>query len=205
MFNENETNGNNPFSQENEEIKEEIQKEADDTAKENVQEGTAEEVATEAEMSEEEKLKLALNDLNNKYIRLMADFDNFRKRQAQERESLLKYGCCDILKKILPVLDNIERGRKSCENIEDPKTLKDSFEVIIKNLTDTLEKCGLERICAENCTFDPEFHEAIMRTPSAEKAEDEIIAELQTGYKFKDTVLRPSLVNVASAPEEENN
>lgn len=201
MFNENETNGNNPFSQENEEIKEEA---AAEVANEETATETSEETSQET-ISNEEKLKAELDDLNNKYLRLMADFDNFRKRQAQERESLLKYGCCDILKKILPVLDNIERGRKSCENIEDAKTLKDSFEVIIKNLTDTLEKCGLERICTENCTFDPEFHEAIMRTPSADKNEDEIIAELQTGYKFKDTVLRPSLVNVASAPEEENN
>lgn len=201
MFNENETNGNNPFSQENEEIKEEA---AAEVANEETATETSKETSQET-ISNEEKLKAELDDLNNKYLRLMADFDNFRKRQAQERESLLKYGCCDILKKILPVLDNIERGRKSCENIEDAKTLKDSFEVIIKNLTDTLEKCGLERICTENCTFDPEFHEAIMRTPSADKNEDEIIAELQTGYKFKDTVLRPSLVNVASAPEEENN
>ncbi len=198
MFNENETNKNNPFSEEaTEEMTEETQ--AEETAEE-----VAEEATEETLESSEDKLKADLEDLNNKYIRLMADFDNFRKRQAQERESLLKYGCCDILKKILPVLDNIERGRKSCENIEDPKTLKDSFEVIIKNLTETLEKCGLEKICTENCTFDPEFHEAIMRTPSAEKQEDEIIAELQTGYKFKDTVLRPSLVNVASAPEEGN-
>ena len=202
MFNENETNGNNPFSEEvNEETKEEVQTEA--INEETTTEATEEPAQESA--SNEEKLKAELDDLNNKYLRLMADFDNFRKRQAQARESLLKYGCCDILKKILPVLDNIERGRKSCENIEDAKTLKDSFEVIIKNLTDTLEKCGLERICTENCTFDPEFHEAIMRTPSADKNEDEIIAELQTGYKFKDTVLRPSLVNVASAPEEDNN
>ncbi len=202
MFNENETNGNNPFSEEvNENIQEENQTE---TAEEIIPE-EIEEAADEAPKANEDKLRAELEDLNNKYIRLMADFDNFRKRQAQERESLLKYGCCDILKKILPVLDNIERGRKSCENIEDAKTLKDSFEVIIKNLTDTLEKCGLEKICTDNCTFNPEFHEAIMRTPSTEKGEDEIIAELQTGYKFKDTVLRPSLVNVAAAPEEENN
>ncbi|MBR1977706.1 nucleotide exchange factor GrpE [bacterium] len=201
MFNENETNGNNPFSEENEEMKEEVTTETPEETTEEV----SKEALEETPASNEDKLKAELEDLNNKYLRLMADFDNFRKRQAQERESLLKYGCCDILKKILPVLDNIERGRKSCESIEDPKTLKDSFEVIIKNLTDTLEKCGLERICTDNCTFNPEFHEAIMRTPTAEKNEDEIIAELQTGYKFKDTVLRPSLVNVASAPEEENN
>lgn len=202
MFNENETNKNNPFS---EEATEEMQEETQAEALNNANDGAQEETAEETLESSEDKLKADLEDLNNKYIRLMADFDNFRKRQAQERESLLKYGCCDILKKILPVLDNIERGRKSCENIEDPKTLKDSFEVIIKNLTETLEKCGLEKICTDNCAFNPEFHEAIMRTPSAEKQEDEIISELQTGYKFKDTVLRPSLVNVATAPEEEGN
>lgn len=137
--------------------------------------------------------------LNNQYIRLAADFDNYRKRQAQERESLLKYGAENILKKLLEVLDNFERGAKSNETVDDCETLKESFNLIHKQLMDVLSKSGLEVIEAEGQIFDPNFHEAVMQTPTDEYPEHTIIAELQKGYKLGDRVLRPTLVNVATA------
>lgn len=138
-------------------------------------------------------------NLNNQYIRLAADFDNYRKRQAQERESLLKYGAENILKKIIEVLDNFERGEKANESVEDCDKLKESFNLLHKQLIDVLTKSGLEVIEAEGKEFDPNFHEAVMQTPTSEYPEHTIIAELQKGYKMGDRVLRPSLVNVATA------
>lgn len=166
------------------------------------------EVATEnAEIETEEKIEEEVNPwqekyetLNNQYIRLAADFDNYRKRQEAERESLLKYGAENTVKKLIEVLDNFDRGAKAIETVEDCEKVKECFNLAYKNFNDVLGKIGLEVIKAEGEEFDPNFHEAVMQTPTDEKPENTIIAELQKGYKLGDKVLRPTLVNVATAP-----
>ena len=152
----------------------------------------------EQEGPEDTDLQKKYEILNNQYIRLAADFDNYRKRQAQERESLLKYGAENTLKKIIEVLDNFERGAKANETVEDCEKLKESFNLVHKQLVDVLTKSGLEVIEAEGKEFDPNFHEAVMQTPTSEYPEHTIISELQKGYKMGDRVLRPALVNVAT-------
>ncbi len=138
-----------------------------------------------------------LETLKSQYIRLAADFDNYRKRHAQERESLLKYGAEETLKKLLPVLDTFERAKKSVAEIEDIEKIKESFNVVQKQLMEALEKAGLEKIETENQTFNPELHEAVMQTQTEEYGDHTIINELQSGYKLGDRVLRPAMVNVA--------
>jgi len=135
--------------------------------------------------------------LNNQYLRLAADFDNFRKRQEQERENLLKYGAENTIKKLIEVLDNFDRGLKAIETVEDCEKVKECYHLAYKNFNDVLGKIGLEVIKAEGEDFDPNLHEAVMRTPSEDTPENTIIAELQKGYKLGDKVLRPTLVNVA--------
>ena len=137
--------------------------------------------------------------LNNQYIRLAADFDNYRKRHEQEKEALLKYGAENTLKKMIEVLDNFERGLKAIATVEDCETVKECYNLAYKNFTDVLTKAGLEAIKAEGEEFDPNFHEAVMQTPTSDKPEHTIVAELQKGYKLGDKVLRPTLVNVAVA------
>ncbi len=154
------------------------------------------------ENSNEEKLKLALEDINNKYIRLAADFDNFRKRQMSERESLLKYGAEDTLKKIIPVLDTFSRAKKSMENLEDIGAIKEWYEVFIKQLNDVLDKIGLKKIEVEGKEFDPNTMEAVMQTPTKDYPSHTVISELQAGYQLHDRVLRASMVNVATEGEE---
>ena len=149
--------------------------------------------------SGDDELQKKYDELNSQYIRLAADFDNYRKRQAQERESLLKYGAENTLKKIIEVLDNFERGAKANETVEDCEKVKESFNLVHKQLLEVLSKAGLEIIEAEGKEFDPNFHEAVMQTPTSEYPEHTIINELQKGYKLEDRVLRPSLVNVATA------
>ncbi len=138
--------------------------------------------------------------LNNQYIRLAADFDNFRKRQEAERENLLKYGAENTVKKLIEVIDNFDRGIKAIETVEDCEKVKECYQLAYKNFNDVLAKIGLEIIPAEGEIFDPNLHEAVMQTPTEEKPENTIIAELQKGYKLGDKVLRASLVNVATAP-----
>lgn len=137
--------------------------------------------------------------LNNQYIRLAADFDNFRKRQEAEKESLLKYGAENTVKKLIEVIDNFDRGIKAIETVDDCEKVKECYHLAYKNFNDVLTKIGLEVIKAEGEEFDPNLHEAVMQTPTDEKPENIIIAELQKGYKLGDKVLRPTLVNVATS------
>ena len=135
--------------------------------------------------------------LKNQYIRLAADFDNYRKRQAQERECLIKYGAEDTLKKLLPVLDTFERAQKSIAEMDDPEKIKESFEVLQKQFMEGLEKIGLQKIDTAGQEFNPELHEAVMQTPTNDQPDNTIVAELQSGYKLHDRILRPAMVNVA--------
>ncbi len=173
-----ETTVNNPFSEDciSKEEVEEITEECDNTI---------------------EKMQCEIDKLNNQYLRLAADFDNYRKRQMQEREALLKYGAEDTLKKLIETLDTIDRAVASTEKLEDVKAVKDSYNIVFKQLFDALNKIGLEVIETKDATFDPNLHEAVMQTPTSEYPEHTIIAELQKGYKLGDRVLRPALVNVA--------
>jgi len=171
--------------------------------KEEQNENTEEQVTQTQEPSDEkelDKVKGDLENLNNQYIRLAADFDNYRKRQMQERESLLKYGSEKLFKAILPVLDTIDRAQKTIDETEDANILKESYNVVVKQLFDVLQKEGLEVIKAVGEEFDPNLHEAVMRTPADENNKaNSVISELQKGYKIADKVLRATLVNVASA------
>ncbi len=178
-------NTNNPFEQ----------KESEDE----VQVEQKEEVS---EQDECEKLKAELDDLNNKYLRMAADFDNYRKRQMQERESLLKYGAADTMTKLLAVLDTFERAQESLKDVEDVQSVKEGYEVAFKQLMDTLKKAGLETIDALGAEFDPNLHEAIAQTPTNEHPDNTVISQMQKGYKLADRVLRPALVNVALNEEE---
>lgn len=166
--------------------------------KENEENKEAEIVENDVEVeSKETELQAQLDDLNNKYLRLAADFDNFRKRQAQERENLIKYGAEETLKSIIPVLDTFERAKSSIEKLEDVNAVKESYEVCIKQLNGVLDKIGLKKIEALGKEFDPNIMEAVMQTPTDEQAPNTVVAELQAGYQLHDRVLRPTMVNVA--------
>ncbi len=186
-----------------EDIKEEIKDEEVNTESDNspeTEDPTSEEKAdnVQAETSDINPLQEKYDTLNNQYLRLAADFDNYRKRNEQEREALLKYGAENTLKKMLEVLDNFERGLKAIETVDDCEKVKECYNLAYKNFTDVLSKAGLETIKAEGEAFDPNFHEAVMQTPSSDVPEHTIIAELQKGYKLGDKVLRPALVNVST-------
>lgn len=195
----------NPFSSDKNEEK--LNKEQVEEVENKAEEEKAVDEASEETDNKEEKVEKTeeinpfqekYDALNNQYMRLAADFDNYRKRQEQEKEALLKYGAENTLKKMIEVLDNFERGIKAIETVDDCEKVKECYRLAYKNFTDVLTKAGLESIKAEGETFDPNFHEAVMQTPSSEHPEHTIIAELQKGYKLGDKVLRPTLVNVAT-------
>lgn len=185
---------NNPFKNTSSEDLDKIKNEELNHDNNETQEPLSQEETSEKNNELQEKY----DALNQQYIRLAADFDNFRKRQEQERENLLKFGTENALKKLIEVLDNFERGKKALENVEDCQLVKDSFDLVHKQTMETLAKLGMEVIETEGQTFDPNFHDAVMQTPTNEYPEHTIINELQKGYKIGDKVLRPALVNVAT-------
>ena len=182
-----------------ENLESEAKADEDSVAVENTETEQEAENNKENETEEVNPLQEKYDKLNNQYIRLAADFDNYRKRHEQEKEALLKYGAENTLKKMIEVLDNFERGLKAIETVEDCEKVKECYNLAYKNFTDVLTKAGLETIKAEGEEFDPNFHEAVMQTPTSDKPEHTIVAELQKGYKLGDKVLRPTLVNVAVA------
>lgn len=188
--------GNNPFKKHQDEQCENNQ--VNEMSEQDVEPAETEEKELSAAHGEFDKLKEEYDKLNNQYLRLAADFDNYRKRQEQERESLLKFGTENALKKMIEVLDNFDRGEKALEKVEDCQQVKDSFNLVHKQTIEALTKLGMELIEAENQEFDPNFHEAVMRTPTEEHPENTVISVLQKGYKMGDKVLRPALVNVAA-------
>ncbi|HIS89477.1 TPA: nucleotide exchange factor GrpE [Candidatus Avigastranaerophilus faecigallinarum] len=209
-FFENKLNKGNPFvdrkkkkGEEKNTMTDEIKENEQDIIEEQEENNEVEETSTEAEIAEEntdkesEKLKQDFENLNNQYLRLAADFDNYRKRQAQEREALLKYGAEECMKKIIEVVDNFDRALTMVEKIDTVEKMKETFYVLNKQLTESLSKLGLEQIKSVGEVFDPNMHEAVMQTPTDEYPEDTIINELQKGYKLGEKVLRPAMVSVA--------
>ena len=191
----------NPFKKNNEKLDTENQEIDFEEIKEDTEDNTetAEEAVSDV-VEEKNEWKDKYETLNNQYIRLAADFDNFRKRQEAEKESLLKYGAENTVKKLIEVIDNFDRGIKAIESVEDCEKVKECYHLAYKNFNDVLTKIGLEVIKAEGEEFDPNLHEAVMQTPTDKKPENTIITELQKGYKLGDKVLRATLVNVATAP-----
>ena len=192
MSHKHDKHNNNPFK--NAELDENIEN------NENSVEETAEEIKQETQ-EEKNELQEKFDALNQQYLRLAADFDNYRKRQEHEREELLKFGTENALKKMIEVLDNFERGKKALESVEDCVKVKESFDLVHKQTVEALKKLGPEEIETEGKEFDPNFHDAVMQTPSAEHPEHTVINELQKGYKMGDKVLRPALVNVATSQD----
>ena len=198
----------NPFKKAIDDNKENIKEsevditvESENEAEENKTAEETEENNTEENTSNTNEWKEKYEELNNQYIRLAADFDNYRKRQAQERESLLKYGAEKAVKSLLEVADNFERGLKAIETVEDCNKLKECYNLAYKNFNDVMTKLGVEHISAEGEIFNPNLHEAVMQTPSSEIPEHTIISELQKGYTLSGKVIRPTLVNVATVEE----
>jgi len=137
-----------------------------------------------------------LDELNDKYLRLLAEFDNFRKRSQEEKAKMYNNGVGDAITKILPVIDNIGRALDSESDRE--SSLYKGVEMIEKQLMKTLEDIGVEEIIAEGKPFDPNYHFAVAHVEDGNFSENTVTEELQIGYKYKDKVLRHSMVKVAN-------
>ncbi len=172
-----------------EEKKEEAEKPAEDTKPGE----TAEEKAEEKKPSPEQE---KIDDLTDRLKRQMAEFENFRKRTEKEKADMFDAGARSVLEKILPVVDNFERGLANAPAEGD--AFGDGVRMIYKQMTKTLDDIGLVAIDAKGQTFDPNLHNAVMHVDDDQYGENEVVEELQKGYTFHDTVVRHSMVKVAN-------
>nr|YP_009530664.1 heat shock protein GrpE [Paulinella micropora]AXY63353.1 heat shock protein GrpE [Paulinella micropora] len=146
-------------------------------------------------------LSLEKESLQGQYVRIAADFDNFRKRQIRDQEELRLQITCSTLEAILPVVDNFERARQQLDpQTEEGQELHRSYQGLYKQLVDIFKQMGVSPMRVEGELFDPNLHEAVLREPSDVYAEDIITDELQRGYQLNGKVLRHALVKVSMGP-----
>ena len=183
---------------------------AEETAEEVVEETTAAEaeetVAEEAEETvrdaadtlseEEEKLRIQLADINDRYVRLMAEFDNFRKRTSEEKNAIYSQATADAYADLFPILDNFERAFENAD--ASPEDFRKGVDMIYQQVLTIFEKAGVESFGEPGDTFDPTIHTAVMHVEDESKGENEIIAVFQKGYRMGDKILRYAMVKVAN-------
>ena len=192
-----------------EENREETEDAGTETAAEEAEGETAAEEATEEEKEKETAKELfhhekkdpkdeKIAELTDRMQRTMAEFDNFRKRTEKEKAAMYEIGAKDIIEKILPVLDNFERGLTTVPEEEKENPFVQGMDKIYKQFVKTLEDIGVKPMDAAGKPFDPNFHNAVMHVEDEELGENIVAEELQKGYTYRDSVVRPAMVKVAN-------
>ena len=196
-------------------VEETVEETAEDTAEEVAEETTvAEEGETmaescdESEQSTKEKAKLfkkkkdakdeKIEELTDKLLRQMAEFDNFRKRTDKEKSAMYEIGAKDIIEKLLPVVDNFERGFTTVTEEDKEDAFVTGMEMVYKQLMTMLEGVGVKPIEAVGQEFNPDLHNAVMHVEDEEVGDNIIVEEFQKGYMYRDSVVRYSMVKVAN-------
>lgn len=184
----------NPEIQEQQEISEEIREEiknvneASQNHKNDLEEN---EPLAQAEISEEEKLKAELAEWNNKYLRLYAEFDNYKRRTVKERIELQQTAGKDVIVDLLPVLDDLERAKKAMDAATDISSVKEGVNLIQHKLKNILAQKGLKEMEANHAPFDADLHEGITSIPApTDELKGKVLDELEKGYYLNDKVIR---------------
>lgn len=206
MEKEKETLDENITEETNNEVKD---NEAENTKAENIETEETVEEANEQEAEDtkkkffkkkdkKDKKDQQIEELNDKYQRLFAEFQNYRNRSEKEKTAMYEVGAKAIIEKILPVVDNFERGVAALSEEDLDSPVGQGMNLIYKQMTAALEDMGVTVIEAEGKEFDPELHNAVMHEDNEELGENMVSQELQKGYKYRDSVVRHSMVKVAN-------
>jgi len=167
---------------------------------------------SQEEMSNEEEMTLMQSELDgakaqaqiaiDRMMRLAAEFDNYKKRSAKEYENIRKYAAENIIKELIPIVDNFERAIESANESKDIDSLLKGISLILSQMLNLLEKEGVVRIKAVGEVFDPNVHEAVMHIASDDYPENVVAQELQKGYILRDRVVRPAMVSVSKGSKD---
>lgn len=168
--------------------------------KEDITTNTAEEVKQEAPAAEVEKTpEEKLAEMNDKYVRLYAEFENFRKRAAKERIDQLKFAGEDVLKQLIPVMDDFDRAMKASEKTPDVKTIKEGVQLIYNKFKNILTQSGVAEMNATGKVFDSELHDAVTNVPAPNPdMKGKVVDEVEKGYWLNGKVLRHAKVVVGN-------
>lgn len=174
--------------------------EAAETSADGSAEGeTCEEASDENnEAEKKDKKDLKIEELNDKYMRTFAEFDNFRKRTEKEKAAMFEVGAKSIVEKILPIVDSFERGLATVTEEQKSEPFVEGMDKVYKQLMTTLSEAGVKPIEALNTEFNPDFHNAVMHVEDENVDENIIVEEFQKGYMYHDSVVRHSMVKVAN-------
>ncbi|MBI4849942.1 MAG: nucleotide exchange factor GrpE [Nitrospirae bacterium] len=163
-------------------------------------EPTEPEQTTGSDIEDIEALKKSLSEAGDKYVRLYAEFENYKRFAARQKEDQLKYANESLLKDLLTVLDHLELALQHTSGNESSGPLAEGVQLTLKEIKTTFEKYGLTGIDALNKPFDPNVHHAMAQVEAGDAAENTVVKEFRKGYMFKDRVLRATLVGVAKKP-----
>ena len=177
-----------------EETEETSEEAGSEEAKEDTEKKTGKKLFSKKKDKKDEKIE----ELTDKLTRQMAEFDNFRKRTEKEKSQMYEIGAKDIIEKILPVVDNFERGLDAVKEEEKEDPFVQGMEKVYKHLVTTLEGIEVKPIEAVGQPFDPNFHNAVMHVEDENFGENIVAEEFQKGYTYRDSVVRHSMVKVAN-------
>ncbi|MCJ7841823.1 nucleotide exchange factor GrpE [Lederbergia sp. NSJ-179] len=161
-----------------------------------VDEARSEEEKKDETTSKIEELQAKLEEAENRYLRLYADFENSRRRARQELEAREKYKSQELITELLPAIDNFERAMAIEPENEQSKALLNGVEMVYRSIIEALKQAGAEQIEAVGKKFDPNYHQAVMQISDEQFESNTIVEEFQKGYILKDRVIRPSMVKV---------
>ena len=181
---------------ETEEVEEEVVEETTET--EESEETSEKKGFFGKKKDKKDKKDLKIEELEDKVKRQLAEFENFRNRTEKEKSRMYEFGARDVIEKMLPVVDNFERGLAAIPEAEKGGPVASGMEMIYKQMMTTLEGLGVTPIDALNKPFDPNFHNAVMHVEDEEIEESTVVEEFQKGYIYKEHVIRYSMVKVAN-------
>ena len=162
-----------------------------------VDSGTSTSASSEGQSPKDEELK----SLNDKYLRLAAEFDNYKRLAQRDQRDQIRFGNEQLLKELLPVVDNLERAIKAAKDVKSSDGLMKGVDLTLKQLQGVLGKFGVQSIPTMGQPFDPSGHQAVASVPSAQIPDKHVVEEFQRGYRLHDRILRPAMVTVSSGTE----
>lgn len=157
----------------------------------------------EPELSELEKAQAKAAEMKTRYLRSVADLENYRRRMAREKQDIIRSAAAGVIEELLPVLDNMKLGLKAAENHPEAKDVTTGFKMVDDQLKKTLSEHGLEELIPDGEPFDPNRQECIAHQPSDEVGEDRVIETVRAGYRLNERLIRAANVIVSSGPTKE--
>jgi molecular chaperone GrpE len=155
-------------------------------------------------LSELEQAQLEASEMKTRYLRSVADLENYRKRMMREKSDILRSAAAGVIESLLPVLDNMKLGLQAAENHPEAKDVTLGFKMVDSQFKKTLADQGLEELLPDGEVFDPNFHECIAQQPSEEVPEDHVISTTRAGYRLNDRLIRAPSVIISSGPNKED-